>query len=105
MIVDKQQINLLEKIEQNKIEPYEAYSNNLLTELIFKEKYVRYTLYSNVMTGRYQIKRLHLTNKGRTELGLALENQQQIDDSNLKIILFIGGLCIGVLAGKLLFHI
>lgn len=105
MIVDKQQINLLKKIEQNKIEPYEAYSNNLLSELIFKEKYVRYTLYSNAMTGRYQIKKLQLTDKGQVELGLALEKQQQIDDSNLKIILFIGGLCLGVLMSKLLFHV
>lgn len=105
MTLDKQQIDLLEKVEQNNIQPDAAYSDDLLSDLVFKEKYVHYTLSSNAMNGRYQIKQLYLTEKGKVELALALETQHQIDDSNRKIILFIGGLFLGLVLGKLVFHI
>lgn len=102
MNLDAHQIDILRKIEMEKIDPSEAYSNNLLSDMIFQKNYISYSLYSDLLTGRYQIKKLYLTQKGKVELALALEQQKEIDNSNAKIIVLLVGLIIGIITGNLI---
>ena len=40
MNLDAHQIDILRKIEMEKIDPSEAYSNNLLSDMIFQKNYI-----------------------------------------------------------------
>ncbi|GBG94459.1 hypothetical protein LFYK43_09180 [Ligilactobacillus salitolerans] len=91
----------MKKVDAGQISVSEVKKNEVLNDLIFNDKFVEYTLNSNRRTGRYFIKDLYLTEKGKVELTLALELQRATDKSNLKIMLLITGILIGLFIGKL----
>ncbi len=103
--LNNQQVKLLKRVDEGQVSATDVQRNEILNNLIFKRKFVEYTLNSNRRTGRYMIKNLYLTEKGKIELALALQKRLAKDKSNTKVMLLVAGLLIGVFIGKFLFSL
>ncbi|HJE96509.1 MAG TPA: hypothetical protein K8V00_02715 [Ligilactobacillus acidipiscis] len=104
MKLNQEKMILLKKISTGQIDPAEIEENQLLKQLVFKQKMINYTLNFSQRTGNYYVSQLQLTEKGKDELTSLLRSKRQGKKNKVKIPLFFAvGTFAGVLMSSFLF--
>lgn len=94
---NKKKIALLKKVASGKIDTNEIKEDHLLKKIISKKELVMYSQRFSQRTGQYYISNLQLTEKGKSELMLALRNNRKNEKRPLKLMIFFEGIFLGII--------
>ncbi|GEN47983.1 hypothetical protein [Ligilactobacillus pobuzihii] len=97
MKLNKKKIALLKKVASRQIGMKEIEEDHLLKKIISKQELVMYSQRFSQRTGQYYISNLQLTEKGKSELMLALRTNRKNEKRPLKLIIFTEGILLGVI--------
>lgn len=100
---NQEKMLLLKKISTGQIDPGEIEENQLLKQIVFKQKLINYTLDFNQRTGRYYVSQLDLTESGKDELTTLLRNKRTGKKNKVLVMsLFVMGMFMGILIANFL---